>query len=77
MEQLGALLGGGVRLGKGIGGSDTKCGIGGGNRGLVKADASVSGRTGIVDYALSVAAEGSNGFNARPAPATPTFTPNS
>lgn len=60
---------------KGEGKPVVDLGIGGGNRGLVKADASVSGRTGIVDYALSVAAEGSNGFNARPAPATPTFTP--
>ncbi len=60
---------------KGDGKPVVDLGIGGGNRGLVKADASVSGRTGIVDYALSVAAEDSNGFNARPAPATPTFTP--
>ncbi|HEY8879632.1 MAG TPA: TonB-dependent receptor plug domain-containing protein, partial [Roseateles sp.] len=50
-------------------------GIGGGNRGLAKADASVSGRSGIVDYALSAAGESSNGFNARPAPANATFTP--
>lgn len=60
---------------KGEGKPVVDLGIGGGNRGLVKADASVSGRTGIVDYALSAAAESSNGFNARPAPATPTFTP--
>ena len=50
-------------------------GVGGGNRGLAKLDASVRGRTGIVDYALSGARESSNGFNARPAAATANFTP--
>jgi len=50
-------------------------GVGGGNRGLAKLDISVRGRTGIVDYALSGARESSNGFNARPAAATATFTP--
>ncbi|MGQ3054313.1 MAG: TonB-dependent receptor plug domain-containing protein [Roseateles sp.] len=50
-------------------------GIGGGNRGLAKVDASISGRSGIIDYALAAAGESSNGFNARPAAATATFTP--
>jgi vitamin B12 transporter len=50
-------------------------GIGAGNRGLVKVDGSVSGRSDIVDYALAAAGESSNGFNARPAPATASFTP--
>ncbi|HEX2010220.1 MAG TPA: TonB-dependent receptor, partial [Roseateles sp.] len=50
-------------------------GLGGGTRGLAKLEGSVSGRSGSIDYALSGAGESSNGFNARPAKATPTFTP--
>ncbi|HEY9109180.1 MAG TPA: TonB-dependent receptor [Roseateles sp.] len=60
---------------KGEGRPVVDLGIGGGNRGLAKVDASVTGRSGIVDYALSAASESSNGFNARPAAATATFTP--
>jgi vitamin B12 transporter len=60
---------------KGEGKPVVDIGIGGGNGGLAKLDASVSGRTGSVDYALSAAGESSNGFNARPVPTTATFTP--
>jgi vitamin B12 transporter len=60
---------------KGEGKPVVDIGVGGGNRGLAKVDASVRGRSGIVDYALAAAGESSNGFNARPAPATATFTP--
>lgn len=60
---------------KGEGKPVVDLGVGGGNRGLVKVDGSVSGRSGIVDYALAAAGESSNGFNARPAPATASFTP--
>lgn len=51
---------------KGEGKPVVELGIGGGNRGLVKADASVAGKTGIVDYALGITRESSNGFNSRP-----------
>ena len=60
---------------KGEGKPVVDIGVGGGNRGLAKVDASVRGRSGIVDYALAAAGESSSGFNARPAPATATFTP--
>ncbi|MCV2359610.1 TonB-dependent receptor [Paucibacter sp. TC2R-5] len=50
-------------------------GLGAGNLGLVKLDAAISGLSGIVDYAVSVAAEQSNGFNARPVLNDPKFTP--
>lgn len=51
-------------------------GLGAGNRGLVKVDAAISGVTGMLDYAASVAGEQSNGFNARPlAVADPKYTP--
>ncbi|WP_310383297.1 TonB-dependent receptor plug domain-containing protein [Roseateles sp.] len=50
-------------------------GVGAGNRGLVKMDAAISGLSGMFDYALSVAGEQSNGFNARPVLNDPKYTP--
>jgi vitamin B12 transporter len=50
-------------------GDDTpqlELGMGAGNRGLAKLDASLTGLSGIFDYAVSVAAERSDGFNTRP-----------
>jgi len=47
-------------------------GVGGGSRGLFKAEAGVSGASGAADYSLGVATERSRGFNAT---TTPGFDP--
>jgi vitamin B12 transporter len=62
---------------KGEGAPQLELGIGGGNDGLAKLDASISGMTGIFDYALSAASERSDGFNTRPVTGTPdpSYTP--
>ena len=61
---------------KGEGTPLIELGLGGGNDGLAKLDASVSGLMGSIDYAFSAATERSDGFNARPL-ATPdaAYTP--
>jgi len=54
---------------KGDGKPLVELGAGGGNRGLAKLDASISGANGLLDYALALAGERSEGFNSRPNPA--------
>lgn len=56
---------------KGEGKPQLELGLGGGNLGLNKLDASLSGMSGIIDYAFSAARERSNGFNSRPVTGTP------
>lgn len=56
---------------KGEGKPQLELGLGGGNLGLNKLDASISGMSGIIDYAFSAARERSNGFNTRPVTGTP------
>ncbi|QPF75432.1 TonB-dependent receptor [Roseateles sp. DAIF2] len=56
---------------KGEGAPQLELGIGGGNLGLAKFDASLSGMSGIFDYAVSAARERSTGFNSRPVTGTP------
>lgn len=51
---------------KGDGKPQVELGLGAGNRGLAKLDASLMGLAGSIDYALSVAAERSDGYNIRP-----------
>lgn len=60
---------------KGDGKPQVELGAGFGNRGLAKLDASLSGLSGIVDYAVSVATERSDGFNTRPVLNDPTYAP--
>ncbi|WP_349741975.1 TonB-dependent receptor domain-containing protein [Roseateles cavernae] len=60
---------------KGEGAPLLELGVGGGNNGLAKLDASISGLNGIVDYALSVASERSDGFNTRPVIGDPGYSP--
>ena len=50
-------------------------GLGAGNRGLTKADASLSGLSGSIDYAFAFATERSDGFNTRPVLNDPAYTP--
>lgn len=49
---------------KGQGPARLSLGVGAGTRGLAKADASLSGQSGAIDYAVSAATERSSGFNA-------------
>lgn len=49
-------------------------GIGAGNMGLKKVDGSVFGATGMLDYAISLSSERSDGFNSRPT-TDATYTP--
>ena len=51
---------------KGEGPVRFELGTGAGNLGLAKLDASLTGKNGVLDYALSVAGERSSGFNSRP-----------
>ena len=66
---------------KGEGAPLLELGVGGGNNGLAKLDASISGMSGmsgmsgIFDYALSVASERSDGFNTRPVIGDPSYSP--
>ncbi|MBT9495300.1 MAG: TonB-dependent receptor [Paucibacter sp.] len=63
---------------KGSGPALLEVGAGLGSLGTVKSDASISGSQGAFDYALSVAAEFSDGFNAKPVtfdPKNPNYTP--
>nr|WP_316640941.1 TonB-dependent receptor [uncultured Roseateles sp.] len=60
---------------KGEGAPQFEFGAGIGNMGLAKLDASVSGKSGMLDYALSLAGERGTGFNARPVLNDPTYTP--
>lgn len=60
---------------KGEGAPLLELGVGGGNNGLAKLDASISGLNGIFDYALSVASERSDGFNTRPVIGDPGYSP--
>ncbi|MCU7372180.1 TonB-dependent receptor [Paucibacter sp. O1-1] len=60
---------------KGEGAPLLELGVGGGNNGLAKLDASISGMNGIFDYALSVASERSDGFNTRPVIGDPGYSP--
>lgn len=59
---------------KGDGKPQLELGTGFGNNGLAKADASLSGLSGIIDYAVSAAGERSSGFNSRPS-SDPSYTP--
>ncbi|MET0519209.1 MAG: TonB-dependent receptor [Burkholderiaceae bacterium] len=59
---------------KGDGKPQLELGSGFGNQGLAKVDASLSGLSGIVDYAVAAAGERSSGFNSRPS-SDPTYTP--
>lgn len=59
---------------KGDGAPQLEVGAGFGNRGLAKLDSSISGRSGIIDYAFSAAVERSDGYNARPT-TDPSYTP--
>jgi len=60
---------------KGDGAPQFEFGAGIGNMGLAKPDASVSGKSGLLDYALSLASERGTGFNARPVLNDPAYTP--
>lgn len=59
---------------KGDGRPTVELAAGAGNRGLRKGSVSVTGMTGIVDYAFSLAGERSDGYNIRPS-TDPTYTP--
>lgn len=59
---------------KGSGAPTVEIAAGAGNRGLQKGSISVTGMTGIVDYAFSLAGEHSDGYNIRPT-TDPTYTP--
>lgn len=60
---------------KGDGKPQVELGIGGGNDGLAKLDASVNGMLGLFDYAFSAATERSDGFNTRPVLNDPAYVP--
>lgn len=59
---------------KGDGKPQVELGIGAGNMGLRKVDGSVFGASGMLDYAVSLSSERSDGFNSRPTTDT-TYTP--
>jgi len=60
---------------KGDGKPQVELGIGGGNDGLAKVDASINGLVGLFDYAFSAASERSEGFNSRPVLNDPAYVP--
>ncbi|HIV71993.1 MAG TPA: TonB-dependent receptor [Candidatus Aquabacterium excrementipullorum] len=60
---------------KGEGQPRLELGVGAGSRGLAKADASLSGRSGAIDYAVSAATERSDGFNAIVSPTNSSYNP--